>query len=530
MQCRMKRKGYLFEQICSLPNLLSAETNASKHKRKRKEVLEFEADLLGNIRRLQYELLSHSYTTSKYSVFYKREPKLREIFKLPFRDRVVQWAILQVLEPIWVNTFTADTYSCIKGRGLHALLRDMRRAMKDDPQGTAYCLKTDIRKFYPSIDHAILKGVVRQKIKDPDVLWLLDDIIDSAEGVPIGNYISQFYANLYASDFDHDVKNLFGLKQNAKALNAYVPQYVERYRAAYGNTGETDEQLAVKFKEAVRRFKHYKRYADDSPFFSHDKIFLSLLYDWVALYYAAERHLHIKDNWQVFPVSARGVDYVGYVTYHTHCKARKRNKQALCRAVAKLRKQGLTSKEIRLKLASRLGFMYHCDSTNLLKKLDMLEWSEIEQRGESTALTGGKYNIKVIIGREIHLQAFTIKPSKQNDGKCLTLQYEIYEQLTNDDGSSLLWKDSDGVEWLQNDPKLDVVWRKADDGVTMTSSTDGMTRVMGWVQHVTFSGSNTLMSQLTGKELTEAVRCKIIEQSIDNGRRSFYKFVPVESK
>lgn len=160
----------------------------------------------------------------------------------------------------------------------------------------------------------------------------------------------------------------------------------------------------------------------------------------------------------------------------------------------------------------------------------MLEWSEIEQRGESTALTGGKYNIKVILGREIHLQAFTIKPSKQNDGKCLTLQYEIYEQLTNDDGSSLLWKDSDGVEWLQNDPKLDVVWRKADDGVTMTSSTDGMTRVMGWVQHVTFSGSNTLMSQLTGKELTEAVRCKIIEQSIDNGRRSFYKFVPVESK
>lgn len=317
------------------------------------------------------------------------------------------------------------------------------------------------------------------------------------------------------------------MKQNAKALAAYVPQYVERYRAAYGNTAETDDQLAAKFKEAVRSFKHYKRYADDSPFFSHDKVFLSLLYDWVALYYATERHLHIKDNWQVFPVSARGVDYVGYVTYHTHCKARKRNKQALCRAVAKLRKQGLTSKEIRLKLASRLGFMYHCDSTNLLKKLDMLEWSEIEQRGESTALTGSKYNIKDIIGREIHLQAFTIKPSKQNDGKCLTLQYEIYEQLRSKDDQSLLWADADGVLWKQTSAEVDVVFRKTDDGTTLTSTTNDMQRVMGWVQHVTFTGSNTIMGQLSGKELTDTVRCKIIEQIIDNGRRSFYKIVPV---
>lgn len=496
----MKRKGYLFEQICSMPNLLEAASNAAKGKRKRKEVVEFEADLMGNLRQIQTELLTHTYTTSAYSVFYKYEPKLREILKLPYRDRVVQWAIMQVLEPIWVRNFTADTYSCIKGRGLHKLLRDMRRFMREDPDGTRYCLKTDIRKFYPSIDHAILKKVIRKTIKDPELLWLLDDIIDSADGIPIGNYISSFFANLYASDFDHDVKTLFGLKQNPKALAAYVPIYVERYRAVYGDTGETDQQLADKFREAVKTFQYYKRYADDSPFFSSDKIFLSLLYDWVALYMATERHLHIKANWQIFPVAARGVDYVGYVTYHTHCRARKRNKVELCRAAAKLRKKGLTTTEMRLKLASRLGFMYHCDSINLLKKLNMIEWSDIEQ-GSGTALTGKKLHIDAILKKELHLLAYIIKPSKQNDGECLTIQYEILEQLVDEKGEPL-WEDEQHTVPL-----------------------------MGWVQHITFTGSGNLIKQLTGKQLTEAVRCQIIKQPIDNGRRCFYKLVPyIENK
>lgn len=84
--------------------------------------------------------------------------------------------------------------------------------MRTDPDGTRYCLKLDIRKFYPSIDHATLKKVVRQKIKDPDLLWLLDGIIDSADGVPIGNYISQYFANLYLSELDHRLKEFIGVK------------------------------------------------------------------------------------------------------------------------------------------------------------------------------------------------------------------------------------------------------------------------------------------------------------------------------
>lgn len=183
----MKRIGCLFGDICKLENPYLAHVNASKGKRNRKEVQRFEADVQANIYQIQQELLQHTYTTGKYSVFIKYEPKRREIYKLPYRDRVVQWAIMQILEPIWHKCFNADTYACVKGRGIHSLLRKLRRDLYKDPDGTRYCFKMDVKKFYPSITHSVLKEVVRQKIKDPDLLWLIDDIIDSADGVPIGN-------------------------------------------------------------------------------------------------------------------------------------------------------------------------------------------------------------------------------------------------------------------------------------------------------------------------------------------------------
>ena len=159
----MKRKGFIFEQLCSMENLLLAAHNASKGKRKRDEVIKFEANLADNLRQLQEELQARTYTTSQYSVFIKYEPKRREIYKLPYRDRVVQWAIMQVLEPIWIPTFTADTYACIKGRGIHSLLQKIRKDLRKDKAGTQYCLKLDVRKFYPSIDHDTLKMVIRKK-------------------------------------------------------------------------------------------------------------------------------------------------------------------------------------------------------------------------------------------------------------------------------------------------------------------------------------------------------------------------------
>lgn len=448
----MKRYGNLYAQICDINNLRLAAQNAASGKRRRSEVTAFFARLEENLEQLHRELTEKRYKTSPYDVFVKFEGKRREIYKLPFRDRVVHWAIMQVLEPIWTPQFTAGTHACIKGRGMHSLLRKLREDLRNDPEGTAYCLKLDIRKFYPSIDHEKMKAVVRRKIKDPEVLWLLDGIIESAPGVPIGNYISQYFANLYLSELDHLLKEVAGVR-------------------------------------------YYYRYADDMVLLAGDKPtlhgWLVLINDWLN----EERHVDLKGNYQVFPVESRGIDFVGYVTFHTHCLARKKNKQGLCRELAKLRKAGVPEAEIMLLTASRAGFMLHCDSKHLFKVLNMKKFSDLVPKTTGN-LTGTKYHIDAILNREIHLTGYKLAPSKFNNDQSLTLQYEIEEQLTE--------TGADG----QSRPVID------DDGNAVT----------GWVKHITFTGSQALIRQLEGVEITEPLRAKIIKQPIDRGR-CFYKIV-----
>ena len=119
---------------------------------------------------------------------------------------------MNITESLWTKIFIRQTYSCIKFRGIHLVVKDLRKALEKDPQNTKYCLKLDITKFYPSIDHDTLKQIIRRKIKDKKLLVLLDEIIDSANGVPIGNYLSQFFANLYLAYFDHWIKEEVGIK------------------------------------------------------------------------------------------------------------------------------------------------------------------------------------------------------------------------------------------------------------------------------------------------------------------------------
>ncbi len=449
----MKRYGNLYARICDIDNLREAAHNAASGKHKRDEVTVFFANLEENLAQLHRELTEKRYKTSPYDVFIKYEGKRREIYKLPFRDRVVHWAIMQVLEPIWTPQFTADTHACIKGRGMHSLLRKLREDLRDDPEGTAYCLKLDVRKFYPSIDHDKMKAVVRRKIKDPEVLWLLDGIIDSAPGVPIGNYISQYFANLYLSELDHLLKEVAGVR-------------------------------------------YYYRYADDMVLLAGDKPtlhgWLVLINDWLN----EERHVDLKGNYQVFPVESRGIDFVGYVTFHTHCLARKKNKQGLCRELAKLRKAGVPEAEIMLLTASRAGFMLHCDSKHLFKVLNMKKFSDLVPK-TSGNLTGTKYHVDAILNREIHLTGYKLAPSKHNSEPCLTLQYSIEEPLTE--------TGPDG----QSRPVID------DAGQPVTD----------WVEHITFTGSQALIRQLEGVEITEPLRAKLIKQPIGDGKRCFYKLV-----
>jgi RNA-directed DNA polymerase len=314
----VKRIGNIYSKVISLDNLLRADQKARKGKSDQYGIKLYDRNREENLQQLHLILKNKTYKTSEYSTFIIREPKEREVFRLPyFPDRITHHAVMNVLESVFVSCFTADTYSCIKGRGIHGAANAVRKSL-EDKEGTRYCLKMDIRKFYPQIDHQVLKALLRRKIKDQDLLWLLDEIIDSAPGLPIGNYLSQYFANFYLTYLDHWLKE-------------------------------------------VKRVKYYFRYADDLVIFSASKADLHQLLADIREYLDYHLHLEIKSNYQMFPVSARGVDFVGYVFHHTHVRLRKSIKQNFARMIARNKNEA--------SLASYNGWLMHCDSKNLRKKL-----------------------------------------------------------------------------------------------------------------------------------------------------------------
>ena len=323
----MKRINNLYPRIYAEENIAIADNKARKCKRTRYGVRKHDENKELDNFLLHMSLRDEDYHTSAYTTYKIYEPKERIIFRLPYYpDRITHHAIMNIMEPIWTKVFTKDTYSCIKDRGIHTLVKQLQHDLRKDPEGTVYCAKMDIKKFYPSITHSILKDIVRRKIKDKSLLKLLDEIIDSAEGVPIGNYLSQFFANLYMAYFDHWVK----------------------------------EELKV---------RHYYRYADDIVILSDSKEQLRSWILAIKVYLTNVLNLKLKDNYQIYPVESRGVDFVGYVCYHDHTLLRKSIKLKLLQLVDAYKKRLISKKKLQLKLASYFGWLKYCDSKNLLKKI-----------------------------------------------------------------------------------------------------------------------------------------------------------------
>ena len=322
----MKRYGNLYERICDPENVLQAHLGARKGKSHYREVQLIDQDPHRYVMSIVNMLKNHLYRTSPYKVFSKFDSgKMREIYVLPYYpDRIVQWAVVRVLEPIWERTLIAQTYSSLKGRGIHQGLRHVQRALRD-VEGTQYCLKLDVRKFYPSVDHAILRRIVRRSIKDPEVLHLLDEIIGSVpggKGVPIGNYLSQFLANLYLSGFDHWLKE-------------------------------------------DKRVRYYYRYCDDLVLLGPDKEELHRLRADIETYLRDRLQLELKSNWQVFPTRTRGLDFLGYRMFGSHTLLRERTARTMKRRMVEISDRGVWDEHARSVVASYRGWMQWCDASGL---------------------------------------------------------------------------------------------------------------------------------------------------------------------
>lgn len=213
-------------QLCRWENLYLAYRKAARGKRGKPPAARFEYRLEDNLIRLQEELRTKTYRPGAYHSFYIHEPKRRLISAAPFRDRVVHHALCNVIEPVFERSFIAHSYANRLGKGTHRALDRCQHFARH----YRYALQCDVQQFFPAVDHAVLRGILARKVSDSDVLWLVDRILESGQGVlskayhmvwfpgddllaanrprglPIGNLTSQFWANCYLNPFDHFVK------------------------------------------------------------------------------------------------------------------------------------------------------------------------------------------------------------------------------------------------------------------------------------------------------------------------------------
>jgi retron-type reverse transcriptase len=256
----MKRYGNLWPQITDFTNLIEAARKAQRGKRFQENVLAFNYNIETNLLELQEELIAKAYRPGPYKTFQIVEPKKRMISAAPYRDRVVHHALCNVIAPIFERTFTPDSYANRKGYGTHRALRKFVKYART----SRYVLQCDIRKYFPSIDHEILKTIIRRKIKCRETLWLIETIIDASNeqepvhhffpgddlftpyerrrGLPIGNLTSQFFANVYLNGFDHFVRE----ELKARRYIRYVDDFVRHEaRIEHDASASTASRRAV---------------------------------------------------------------------------------------------------------------------------------------------------------------------------------------------------------------------------------------------------------------------------------------------
>jgi retron-type reverse transcriptase len=246
----MKRHGNLWPSIIAFPNLLAAARQAQRGKRYRPNVLRFNYNLETELITLQQQLHQRTYHPGQYITFQVKQPKPRLISAAPYRDRVVHHALCNVIMPIFEPTLIHDCYANRVGFGTHRALRRFTQFART----SRYVLQCDILKYFPCIDHEILKALIRRKIKCPDTLWLIDTLIDSSNpqepihlhfpgddlltplerrrGLPIGNLTSQFFANIYLSGLDHYIQEQLKISKYLRYVDDFSLFADDRARLA----------------------------------------------------------------------------------------------------------------------------------------------------------------------------------------------------------------------------------------------------------------------------------------------------------
>lgn len=336
----------LFEKICSFENLYLAYLKARKCRRYRRYVLEFNYNLEENLLKLQRELLTHIYQHGLYREFIVCDSKKRKIKAAPFRDRVIHHAVCNLIEPIFNKGFIFDSFACRKEKGTHKAIKRLEKFIKlaktnlkerDSLSRQIYCFQGDISKYFSSINHKILLYLIKKKIIDEKVLWLIKEISNSTYdkepgvGIPIGNLTSQLFANIYLNKLDQFVK----------------------YRL---------------------RVKYYLRYMDDFLILDHHKKKLHQVKEEIRefLQDGLGLELHPKKA-NIFPIEG-GIDFLGYQIFENYRLLRKSTVKRFIKRTKvyqkRLTKGKMTQEKFQNSLQSWLAYAKFANSWKLRKNLE----------------------------------------------------------------------------------------------------------------------------------------------------------------
>lgn len=325
-----KTVNNLYQKIVSWDNLFAAYKEAKKGKRYKRQALSFSERLEENLIQIQNELIWKMWRPSGHREFIVKEPKPRSISAPYFYDRVVHHALVRVIEPYFERRFFHRSCACRTGKGTSFVLAEVKRMVRKlsrDEYKYHHVLKADIKSYFPSISHDVLKRQYRRTIRCKDTLWLMDTIVDNLgdtkRGLPIGYLTSQLFANVYLDPLDHFITSGLGIGQYIRYMDDFL---------VFGNTRE-------ELKEAAR----------DIEAFLNDQLLLQL-----------------NPKTSIIPIS-HGVDYCGYRVFRKKILPRKRNikraKRRLKSLAIKLNQKGREYGIAKYKatLMSFLGYMKHCN-------------------------------------------------------------------------------------------------------------------------------------------------------------------------
>ncbi len=324
-------------QLISIENIFQAWSEFRVGKRKRQDVQVFERHLEDNLFELQALLKNKTYKHGGYQSFYVNDPKRRHIHKAIVADRIIHHLLYKFLYALFDKNFIYDSYSCRIDKGTHKAvkrLENFTRIVSKNYTGHCWALKCDIKKFFASVDHRILLSLLKRKIADQDILWLLAEVIGSFnsdkgtyKGIPLGNLTSQIFANIYMNELDQFIKH--------------------DLRAIY-----------------------YLRYADDFILLSENK---NILYPWIN---TSRQFLQTKLKLELHPkkIILRkldwGIDFLGYIVLPYYILPRTKTKRRMFKKL----QEKIGSDNFNESLQSYLGYLKHANSYKLKNKLKNKIW------------------------------------------------------------------------------------------------------------------------------------------------------------